>query len=171
MKQRPEFISIGMIFRPHGVKGEVKVIPTTDGLQQFEKLKLISIKKRHGKREFFKIEGARITTSKIILKLEGIDDRNNTLELLGLFIDKRFDECEELLPDEYYIFDLIGLQVKTIDNRWLGEVKEVLTLPANDVYVVKDGSNEYLIPAIKDVIKKVDLKKEIILIEPMDGLL
>ena len=73
--------------------------------------------------------------------------------------------------DEYYIFDLIGLKVKTADNPCLGEVTDVLTLPANDVYVVRDGSKEYLIPAIKDVIKKIDLDQEYILIEPIDGLL
>jgi len=61
--------------------------------------------------------------------------------------------------------------VRTAENLCIGEVIDVLTLPANDVYVVKDGSKEYLIPAIKDVIKKIDLEEEFILIEPIDGLL
>ena len=107
----------------------------------------------------------------LIIKFENIDDRDSALKLRGLYIDKFSDECEALPPNEYYIFDLIGLQVKTTDNVWLGEITDVLTLPANDVYIVQDGSNEYLIPAIKDVIKKVDLEQGHILIEPLDGLL
>jgi len=171
MKQRPEFISIGIITKAHGLNGEVVVTPITDEPKQFEKLKKISINDQQGERKFFIIERVRIRPDRIILKIEDINDRNHALTLKGLFIDKHVDECEELLPDQYYIFDLIGLKVKTTDNLWLGEVIDVFTLPANDVYVVNDGSKEYLIPAIKDVIKRVDLENEYILIEPLEGLL
>jgi len=171
MRNRPEYVSIGMIARAHGVKGEVVVIPITDELQQFEKLKQVSLQDSQGERNFFAIERVRIISQRVIIKFENINDRNSALKLSGLYIDKRSDECEALPPDEYYIFDLIGLKVKTTDNVWLGEIIEVLALPANDVYVVQDGVNEYLIPAIKDVIKKIDVEQEHILIEPLDGLL
>jgi 16S rRNA processing protein RimM len=171
MKKRPEYVSIGIIARAHGLKGELVVIPISDQIQQFEKLKSISISNQKGKRNSFNIERARVTTNRIIIKLENIDDREAALVLKGLYIDKRSNECEALQSDEYYIFDLIGLKVKTTDDVWLGEIIDVLTLPANDVYVIQNGSNEYLIPAIKDVIIKVDLEQDYILIEPMDGLL
>ncbi len=171
MKERPEFVSIGIITKAHGIKGEILVIPLTDDPLQFEKLKNISIKSVQEERKSFVIERVRIRTNKIILKLQGIDDRNSALVLTGHYIDKQLDECKPLTPDEYYIFDLIGLEVRTTDNRSIGEVKEVLTLPANDVYVVMNGTREFLIPAIKDVVKNVDLENEVILIEPMDGLL
>jgi len=171
MKKRPEFISIGIISRAHGVKGEIAIAPITDELEQFKTLKVISIKDRKDERKVFTIEWVHIEPKRIILKLDGINNRNQALELKGLYIDKHFDESVELPPGEYYIFDLVGLMVRTKDNPCLGEVIDVLALPANDVYVVSDGSKEYLIPAIKDVIKKIDLEEQYILIEPLEGLL
>ncbi len=171
MRKRPEYISIGIIAKAHGVKGEVVVVPITDDLQQFEKLKQVSLKDHQREREFIAIERVRILSGRIIIKFENIDDRDSALKLRGLSVDKRSAECEALPPDEYYIFDLIGLKVKTTEDVWLGEITDVLSLPANDIYVVQDGAKEYLIPAIKDVVKKIDLEGEHILIEPLDGLL
>jgi 16S rRNA processing protein RimM len=171
MKERPKFVSIGIIGKPHGVKGSIIVIPITDELEQFKTLRIISIQDQKGERQAFAIESVNIKSNSIILKLEGINDRNRALTLKGLYLDKDFDQSDELPIDEYYIFDLIGLKVIIGDTACLGEVIDVLTLPANDVYVVSDGAKEYLIPAIKDVIKKIDLEEEYILIEPIDGLL
>ena len=171
MKERPEFISIGIITKPHGVKGGIVVVPITDEIEQFETLQEISVQDREGKRNNFAIEWVKAQSQKVILKLDEINDRNQALALKGLYIDKPFDRSHKLSGDEYYIFDLIGLKVRTAENPCLGEVTDVLTLPANDVYVVRDGSKEYLIPAIKDVVKKIDLEEEYILIEPIDGLL
>lgn len=171
MKERPKFVSIGIIGKPHGVKGSIIVVPITDELEQFKTLTTISIKDQKGERQAFAFEWINIKSNSIILKLEGINDRNQALSLKGLYLDKYFDENEQLPADEYYIFDLIGLKVITMDNTCLGEVVDVLTLPANDVYIVSDGAKEYFIPAIKDVIKKIDLEEQYILIEPIDGLL
>jgi 16S rRNA processing protein RimM len=171
MKKRPEYVSIGIIARAHGVKGEVIVDPFSDEIDQFAKLKSISIKDPKGECRSFNVERARISTNRIIIKLENINDRDAALALKGSYLDKHLSEFETLPANEYYIFDLIGLKVKTTDDVWLGEIVDVLTLPANDVYVIQDSLNEYLIPAIKDVIKKVDLEHGYILIEPMDGLL
>jgi len=171
MKKRPEFISIGIVTRAHGIKGELVIHPITDNPEQFETLKTIFVKNKQGERRSFAIERARFRSHRIILKLREINDRNQAQELRGLRIDRRLEDAAELGPDEYYIFDLIGLKVRTAENQWLGQVTDVLTLPANDVYVVTDGEREYLIPAIKDVIKKIDLDEEYILIEAIDGLL
>jgi len=171
MKKRPEFVSIGIITKAHGVKGEVVVIPITDEPQQFERLQKISIKSQEGERRDFVIERVKIRPDRIIVKFRDIDNRDHAFVLKGRYVDKAINECKDLPPDEYYIFDLIGLKVKTTNNFLLGEVTDVLSLPANDVYVVNNGSKEYLIPAIKDVVKKVDLEQECILIELLDGLL
>lgn len=170
MKKRPEYVSIGIITKAHGLKGEVVVVPITDDLRQLEKLKSIMIKDPAGEHKPFNIERARIISDRIVVKFENVNDRNSALILTGSIIDKRLSDCDALPSDEYYIFDLIGLKVKTTRDLWLGKIIDVLTLPANDVYVVQDGANEYLIPAIKDVIKKVDLEQEYVLIEPLDGL-
>jgi len=171
MKARPQFISIGIITKPHGVKGAIVVVPITDEIDQFEALPEISIQDREGERTSFSVEWVKVQSPKIILKLDEINDRTQAFALKGSYIDTPFDGNHKLPIDEYYIFDLIGLKVRTAENPCLGEVTDVLTLPANDVYIVSDGSNEYLIPAIKDVIKKISLDEEYILIEPIDGLL
>jgi 16S rRNA processing protein RimM len=171
MKARPEFVSIGIITRAHGTRGEVQVNPITEELQQFKTIKQIYLKMYQGERKLLNIEYASIGNNKVILKLAGINDRTEAANLKGSLIEKHFDLGATLFPDEYYIFDLIGLNVKTTENRWLGEITEVLSLPANDVYVVQNGTAEYLIPAIKDVIKAIDLEAEIMLIHPIEGLL
>jgi len=170
MKERPEFVSIGIVARAHGIRGEVQVNPTTDDLQQFKTFKQIYLKIYKGERKLLKVERARIQNDKAILKFEGIDNRTDAADLKNSRIEKQFDPHVPLLPDEYYIFDLIGLAVKTTENRLLGEIIEVLTLPANDVYVVKNGTEEYLIPAIKNVIKQIDLEAGIMRIQPIEGL-
>jgi 16S rRNA processing protein RimM len=171
MKERPEFVAIGNVARAHGIKGEVQVNPLTDELQQFKTLQQVYLRSNKGERELLKVERARVQNDKVILKFEGIDNRTDAADLKDSRIEKQFDPDVPLLPDEYYIFDLIGLVVKTTENRLLGEITEVLTLPANDVYVVQNGAKEYLVPAIKDVIKQVDLDAGTLLIQPIDGLL
>ncbi|MCU0643066.1 MAG: ribosome maturation factor RimM [bacterium] len=171
MKARPEFVSIGIVTKPHGTRGEIQVNPITEELQQFKTIKQVYLKMSQGERAVFTIEYASIRNDKVVLKLEGINNRTDADNLKGSLIEKHFDLSATLLSDEYYIFDLIGLNVKTADNRWLGKITEVLSLPANDVYVVQNGTEEYLIPAIKDVIKFIDLEAEIMLIQPIEGLL
>lgn len=171
MKERPQFISIGIITKAYGVKGAVVVTPLTDEPQQFKELKAISIDVPQQDRQFFTIEWVRFSSKRILLKLAEVNDRNQAFTLKNLYIDKHLDQCKAPATDEYYIFDLIGLKVKTTDDVWRGEVSAVLTLPANDVYVVKNNSREYLLPAIKEVIKKIDLEQGYILIKLIDGLL
>lgn len=171
MKQRPEFIVIGIIARAHGLKGEVLVEPMTDELHQFKKIKHLYLRLGDEQRKLFSVQRARIKNDQVILKLTDIDDRNSADVLQGSQIERSMDECEALSPNEYYVFDLIGLKVKTTANQWLGEVTDVLTLPANDVYVITAGSRELLIPAIKDIVKKIDLEAAVMIIEPIDGLL
>ncbi len=171
MRQRPDFILIGKIRNAHGIKGEVVVIPITDDVEQFTTLKEIVIQDKQGKRHFLAIERARFQRDRVILKLATIDDRTAAEHLRGRYIEKRREDCPPLPEGEFYIFDLIGLNVRTTNDVWLGKLVDVMTLPANDVFVVQGDDQEYLIPVIKSVIKSVDLEQELIIIEPIAGLL
>jgi len=171
MKKRPDFISIGVISNAHGIKGEVVVKPFTDEPQQFTKRHEVFVRRPQGQREVITIEAGRVLENKIVIKCAGITTRDEALALKGAVIEKRTQDCESPASDEFYIFDLIGLEVYTTQNKYLGELTDVLTSAANDVYVVQNGENELLIPAIKDVIKNIDLKRGVVIIEPMDGLL
>ncbi|MBC8181935.1 16S rRNA processing protein RimM [candidate division KSB1 bacterium] len=171
MKKRPEFISIGIITKAHGIKGEVLVSSLTDNPEQFETLKHLFITRQDGNRSEISIQQVRGKNDRFIIKISGIDNRNQAESLQKCLIEKRLEDVEDLPVDEYYIFDLIDLNVYTTDFQLLGRIKDVLSLSANDIYVVQGESKEYLIPAIKSIIKKIDLKKEIVLIEPIEGLL
>jgi len=170
MKDRPEFISIGIITKAHGIKGEALVSPLTDKPEQFKTLKQVFIQE-NGNRSEISIQQVRPRNNRFIIKFSGIDNRNQAEKLQKCLIEKRLDENEELPADEYYIFDLVDLDVYTTDSQLLGKIKDVLSLSANDIYVVQGENREYLIPAIKSVVKKIDLEKEIVLIEPIEGLL
>jgi len=173
MKLRPDFITIGAVTRVHGVRGEVIVSPITDDVQQFFRFQKIYLySSSNGRRKTVDIECVKRKKNLLIIKFKNIDDRNQAQELKGALVEKQFDDAEALADDEYYVFDLIGLTVKTVDDHIVGKLRDVLSLPANDVYVVFDEQNrEYLIPAIKDIIKSIDLERQEIIIDPIEGLL
>ena len=171
MKEGPEFISIGIITKAHGIKGEVLVSSLTDNAGQFQKLKHVFLAREDGKRTEITIQQVRQKNDRFIIKFSGIENRDQAETLKKVLIEKRLEDGDVLSSDEYYIFDLVGLEVYTTNHQLLGRIKEVLTLPANDVYIVQGEDTQFLIPAIKSVVKKVDLEKEIMLIEHLEGLL
>lgn len=171
MKERPEFVSIGYITRAHGIKGEVIVFSITDDPDQFQSSREFFISDGQDLRQKVVIERVRARKGNFVMKFQGINDRNAADEICRRYLQRKLGENENLAPDEYFIFDLIGLVVKTVDGKEIGTIADVLNLPANDVYVVRNNSDEILIPAIKSVVKRVDLENEVVYIEPMEGLL
>ncbi|MFQ5708892.1 MAG: ribosome maturation factor RimM [bacterium] len=167
----PDFVEIGYIEKAHGVKGEVRVRAATDHPQRFTQLKKIFVESPQGIRTEFKIVKASVRGHTIFLGLKGVASRDEALSLKGSTIKIRREDCLPLAEDEFYHFEVIGSTVKTTDGRSLGFVVDVWEVPANSIYVVKKGNREVLIPAIKQVVKKVDVDKGEIIIDPMEGLL
>ncbi len=158
-----EKIKIAKIVNVVGIKGEVKLYNYSDYKERFEELdKVILVKK--GAEKTYRIEKVRYQANMVILKLEGVSDRNTaeTLRESDVFITE--DDLRELPEDTYYLRDLIGMKV--IDQGEYGEIgvlKDVIQNAAQDIYVVKTASgSEILIPAVKDFIAKVDLEAGII---------
>jgi len=164
-----ELISIGVIVNAHGIKGELRVKPLAHEPELLVGSKVYF--KLRGEYQIHSVERARLRGNNLILKLNGINDRNSAEELKGVFIEKQQIELRPLDKDEYMVLDLIGLQVQTFNGQNIGKLINVLSLPANDVYVLTDGEREFLIPAIKDVVKKIDLQQRIMIIDPIEGLL
>lgn len=166
-----DYIRVGVITSTHGIKGEVKVYPTTDDINRFEYLDRVYLDL--GKEyKPLRIEQVRYYKQLIILKFKDINDINDIEKYKGkdLLIPK--DEAIKLNEDEYFIFDLIDSEVYSEDGTKLGIVTEVLTSSANDVYVVKTSDNrELLLPAIKECILDVDTVNKKIIVHLMDGLL
>ena len=162
--------TVGRIVNTHGVKGELKVMPTTDDPKRFEKLKSIFVERRT--MESYEIQSVRYHKDFILLKLKGIEDMNAAELLKGsvLKIDRK--DSLPLKKDEYYISDLFGLKVFTEEERYLGELVDIIETGSNDVYVVKkeDREKDLLLPAIKQVIKNVDIEEQKMIVHLLEGL-
>ena len=166
-----QVFQVGIISSTHGVRGEVKVFPTTDDMKRFKKLKEVLLDT--GKETLtLEIEGVKFFKQFVILKFKGYDNIDDIVKYRGkgLFVTR--ENAVKLQKDEYFIADLIGLKVVNEDGSFAGVLKDVMETGANDVYIVesRDGK-EVLIPAIKDCILQVDFEKEQVLVHLLDGLL
>ncbi len=166
-----DLLKVGIISSTHGIRGEVKVFPTTDDPQRFKKLKNILLDSGKEKREL-KIQSVKFFKQFVILKFEEIDDINDVEKYKGSSLYVTRDQAVKLKKDEYFIADLIGLKVTAQEEKLEGTLKDVMETGANDVYVIKlsDG-RELLLPAIKECVLSVDIEKGEMQIRLLDGLL
>ncbi|MGB8658751.1 MAG: ribosome maturation factor RimM [Candidatus Zixiibacteriota bacterium] len=163
-------VTIGKISRVRGTKGEMVVIPLTDDPGRFVGLGKVTVSsaKRTGE---FVVEQAREFKGKVLLKLKQVLSPEAAEELVGGFIEIDREELVRLPEGRYFVFDLIGLEVTTTDGQKVGKVKEVISLPAHDIYVVEGKTRLYDIPAVRNVIKNIDLNTRQMIIQPQEGLL
>ncbi|KPU28238.1 16S rRNA processing protein RimM [Caloranaerobacter sp. TR13] len=161
-----DFIKVGKIVNTHGIKGELKVLPLTDDMTRFEELEYVYVEKQK-----IEIENVWYKKNLVILKFKGLDNINEVLCLKGkyVYIDK--ENAIELPEDTYFIFQIIGLNVYLKNGNFLGVIKDVIQTGSNDVYVVKNDNREYLIPAIKEVIKEINLDDNKVIIDPLEGMI
>ena len=168
-----DFIKVGIITNTHGLRGEVKVFPTTDDATRFKKLKEV-IMDTDRERLHMEIEGVKFFKQYVIVKFKGYDSINDVERYKNAKLYVTRDKAVHLKKDEYFVADLIGMQVVTEEGETFGTLKDVMATGANDVYVVKrdDGNEaEVLLPAIRECIKKIDMETGVITVHIMDGLL
>lgn len=164
-------LQVGVISSTHGVRGEVKVFPTTDDVKRFKRLKEVILET--GKEELvLEIESVKFFKQFAILKFKGFDNINDIERYKGksLFVTRK--NAVPLRKDEYFIADLQGLLVEDEDGNQIGTLRDVMETGANDVYIVDmtDG-REVLLPAIKECILDVDVEGGKIRVHMLDGLL
>ena len=166
-----EYIEIGQIVNTNGLKGVVKVNPFTDDISKCEDLKYVYIQLKNELKKV-KIEQVRYNKNQVLLKLEGIDSIEEAEKYRNFYLKTEKESQEDLGEDTYYIVDLIGLDVYSDKNEYLGKIEDVFPTGSNDVYVVKDNlGKQILIPAIADVVKEVDLKNKKMTINLIPGLI
>lgn len=166
-----EYIEIGQIVNTNGLKGVVKVNPFTDDISKFEDLKYVYIQLKNELKKV-KIEQVRYNKNQVLLKLEGIDSIEEAEKYRNFYLKTEKESQEDLGEDTYYIVDLMGLDVYSDKNEYLGKIEDVFPTGSNDVYVVKDNlGKQILIPAIADVVKEVDLKNKKMTINLIPGLI
>ncbi len=170
-RQLPDFVVIGQVKRAHGIKGKLSVVPITDDPQRFKLLKSVFLRADDEKRSSFEVEEAQITNKGVLLTLAGVSSIEDAEMWRGAFVEISRSECLPLPEGDYYYFELVGLEVITTQGQKIGVLDDFISSPANDVYVVKQEGREILIPAISEIIKRIDMDKGVMVIEPMDGLL
>jgi 16S rRNA processing protein RimM len=172
MRSKTEWAAIGKVVAPFGIHGDLKVFSLSDIAGRFTSLETVSV--LHGtKPTSYTIERVRpYKGDTVLLKFVGIDDPTSADVLRNAELVIPLDQLAKLPPDSYYQHDILGLQVYTLQNRHIGSIVDILITGSNDVYVVKGPEGQqFLIPAIKSVIKQVDLIRRMMYIEPMSGLL
>ena len=165
-----EWATIGKVVAPFGVHGELKVLSLTDIPNRFAELEAIYLGpdyRRHRIKSVRPYKG-----EMVVMKLVGIEDANVAETLRNFDLSIPLAQLAMLPPDSYYQHDILGLQVATLGGRVLGPIVDIMMTGSNDVYIIKaaDGK-QILIPAIKDVIKQVDLIRRMMYIEAIPGLL
>lgn len=166
-----DLFQVGIITSTHGVKGEVKVYPTTDDVKRFKKLKdiILDTGKEHIALE---LESVKFFKQMVILKFKGIDSLNDVEKYRQKSLYVTRANAVRLRKDEYFIADLIGLKVVDEENNELGTLEDVMLTGANDVYVIKMlNGKEFLIPAIKQCILNVDMESRCMQVHVLDGLI
>lgn len=166
-----DMLRVGVISSTHGVRGEVKVFPTTDDPARFEELETVLLDTGKEKLEL-ELAGVKFFKNMVILKFKGYDSINDVERYRGKDLWITREQAVPLGEDENFVADLIGLAVVTDGGETLGTMKDVMFTGANDVYVVeRENGKELLLPAIKDCILDVDLENGVMTVHVLDGLL
>ena len=166
-----DFLQVGVNTATHGIRGEVKVFPTTDDPERFLDLETVYLDTGREKK-LLTISSVKFFKQFVILKFKEFDNINDVEPFRKKCLLVTRDQAVRLEEDEYFIADLIGLRVITDEDKVLGELTDVLETGANDVYQVTDeNGKEILLPAIKDCILSVDLEKGEMKVHILEGLL
>ena len=164
-------MQVGAITQPHGIHGEVKVFPTTNDVKRFKKLKEVILDTGR-EQKVLEIEGVKFFKQYAILNFKGYDNINDIEKYKGKPLLVTRENAVKLGRDEYFIADLIGIEVYDEDGKYLGVLQKVIETGANDVYEVKfEDGREVLFPAIRQCILDVDMENRKMKVHIMDGLL
>lgn len=165
-----KYLEIGQIVNTFGIKGQVKIVPFTDDITRFDELKEIYVEKKN-ELKLFQIEQVNYKKNMVILKLKGIETVEEAEKLRNCYLKIDRKDAKKLPKDTYFIIDLLGLDVYTDEGKLLGKVDDIYNAGSSDIYVVKDElGKQILLPAIKDVLKEVDLENQKIIVHLIKGL-
>jgi 16S rRNA processing protein RimM len=170
MTERHRWIEAGAVLRPHGIRGEVIVDLKRDLLDHVTDGCELRLTSRTGGDSRREVERAREHQGRVIVKFKGCETRDDAEALRGCAVLMTREQIGPLEPGRWFVQDIVGLAVFTDEGEHLGEVAEVMSMPANDVYVVTDGGREILLPATEEVIREVDLEEGRMLVRLIEGL-
>jgi len=162
-----EYLAVARVVAPHGIRGEVRCQVITDFPERFERTPRLFA---GNARQPVDVERSRVDRRVVLLKLNGVDTREDAEKMRGQTLYIHESDAVQLPPDSFFWHQIIGLTVRTVDGQELGTITEIMETGSNDVYVVKSGERELLLPAIKDVVREIDLDSGVMTVELLEGL-
>ena len=164
-------LEIGQIVNTFGIKGFVKVNPFVDDISRFDDLKKVYIRNNKTTKEY-EVEEVKYHKNMVLLKFKGIDRVEEAELLRNSYLEVDRENAIELQEGEYFIVDLLGLEVITDENQVLGKLEDIFNTGSNDIYVVKsEEGKQLLLPAISEVIKQINLEERKIIVHLLEGLI
>ena len=164
-------LQVGAILDTHGLRGEVKVFPTTDDPARYDDLDEVELLTKEGKYLHLEVERVRYFKNIVIVKFKHYDNINDIEQYKKCNLYVTRENAVELAEDEYFVADLIGLTAKSDEGEELGTLTDVLTTGANDVYVIKGADGEeLLVPAIHDCVQEVNVEEGYVVLHLLPGL-
>lgn len=162
-----QYLEVGKITNTHGIMGEVRVQPWADSPEFLCRFETLYVDKSHWP---IKVERARVHKNMVILKLQGVTDVPSALAMRNAIL--YIDRADAGLPEgSFFLADLMGLEVRDAQSgQMLGKIDDILNLPANDVYVVRGGAREILIPAVSQFIAETNVADGYVRVHMMEGL-
>ncbi len=165
-----DLLVIGKIIGTHGTEGKMRVHSDAESHATFSAQDFLYLKGRKGDIRRYELTHIRPHKNVLLLELDGVSSISEAKELVGASILVEKSKLPPPAEDEYYWFDIIGLEVFTDNGTFLGTVKRILQTGSNDVYVIGKEEKEYLIPAIADVVTNIDVGKKTMIVCPLEGL-
>ena len=165
-----DYIVIGKITRPHGIRGALRVEPYTQDSDKFLSLESLYLAGA-GDRKLFQVEKVQSAGKQIILTLTGISSRNEAELYRNFSLEITRQDAQDMDDDGFYYDELIGFKVVTVENLEIGILDDIMQNPANDIFVIRKDDKELLIPVVDEFVSNIDKHKGVITIDPIEGLL
>jgi 16S rRNA processing protein RimM len=171
MFHKNKLVLIGKVTGTHGIKGQLRVVPYSGDADSILSQRILVLKGNKGESDVFNVINSSVHGKKILITLESYCGINQVEHLVGREVFVKREQLPELPDDEFYWCDLIGLKVITTKGECLGELQGIFAAGDNDIYVVKAGEREYLIPAVEDIVTDINLSEGVMTVDPPEGLL
>tara|TARA_B100000029_G_scaffold516813_1_gene634866 strand:- start:43478 stop:43987 length:510 start_codon:yes stop_codon:yes gene_type:complete len=168
---RDNRVNIGFIRKPHGLRGYVRVEALSDSPDRFRNIERIGVELSDGSREYLKIESCRPEGNSWLMKFLEVDTSEKAERFRSAYIQVSEEDIATLPDDSYYVFEIEGCSVFSTEGELIGIVKEVISMPANDVLVVRMSKGEAMIPVAKNIIVEINPEDSKIIINLIPGLI
>lgn len=166
-----ELVLIGKIAATHGIRGQLRVVPYSGDADSILSQRTIVLKGSKGEFDIFEVENSSLHGKRVLITLKSFADINKVEHLVGREVYVERGRLPELPEGEYYWCDLMGLKVFTVQGELLGKISDILATGSNDVYAVRSGEKEYLIPAVEGIVTTINLGEGVMIVDPPEGLL